>query len=160
MVQMIAMNGGKSKMTGKNNWFEDFVSRCIAAGIDPDGLLLSVGHSEKEITAYKRGKKVGPSDRVLLESALTDWGTEPDPEEDEPEETVEAPAPDPPNPPLICEGDKIRCPYLTYTGRKGFCMMPRCMYTIIREEDVNDQTRADAGAQPAEREERAKTAEG
>lgn len=147
-------------MTKSDNWFEDFVSRCIAAEIDPDGLLLAAGYSEKEITAYKRGKDVGPSDRVLLESALSDWGTEPDPEEDELEKTVEAPSPDPPDPPLICEGDKIRCPYLTYTGRKGFCMMPRCMYTIIREEDVNDQTRADAGAQPAEGEERAKTAEG
>lgn len=147
-------------MTKSDNWFEDFVSRCIAAEIEPDGLLLAAGYSEKEITAYKRGKDVGPSDRVLLESALSDWGTEPDPEEDELEKTVEAPSPDPPDPPLICEGDKIRCPYLTYTGRKGFCMMPRCMYTIIREEGVNDQTRADAGAQPAEGEEGAKTAEG
>lgn len=59
-------------MTKSDNWFEDFVSRCIAAEIDPDGLLLAAGYSEKEITAYKRGKDVGPSDRVLLESALSD----------------------------------------------------------------------------------------
>ena len=125
-------------MARNDSWFEDFVTRCISAGIDPDGLLLSAGYDDREIQAYKRGREVSPTDRVLLESALLDWGTEPDPEEDEddvPEETAEDPAPDPPDPPVICDGDKIRCPYLTYTGRKGYCMMPRCMYTIIREED-------------------------
>ena len=137
-------------MARNDSWFEDFVTRCISAGIDPDGLLLSTGYDDREIKAYKRGREVSPTDRVLMESALLDWGTEPGPEEDEedvPEETAEDPAPDPPDPPVICDGDKIRCPYLTYTGRKGYCMMPRCMYTIIREEDTNDQTRADAGAQ-------------
>ena len=51
-------------MTKIDNWFADFVSRCIAAGIDPDGLLLSVGYSEKEITAYKRGKKVAGKSQI------------------------------------------------------------------------------------------------
>ena len=133
-------------MTGRDNWFEDFSARCISEGIDPDGLLLSAGYDDQEIRAYKRGREVSPTDRVLMESALLDWGTEPEPDPEEDEPTAdEEPAPDPPEPPVICDGDKIRCPYLTYTGRKGYCMMPRCMYTIIREEDTNDQTRADAG---------------
>lgn len=135
-------------MTRSDNWFADFVARCIAEGIDPDGLLLSAGYDDHEIRAYKRGREVSPTDRVLMESALLDWGTEPGPEEDEedvPEETAEDPAPDPPDPPVICDGDKIRCPYLTLTGRKGYCMLPRCIYG----RDVNDQTRADAGQEPA-----------
>ena len=118
-------------MPKRDNWFADFAARCISAGIDPDGLLLSAGYDDREIKAYKRGREVSPTDRVLMESALLDWGTEPGPEEDEedvPEETAEDPAPDPPDPPVICDGDKIRCPYLTYTGRKGYCMMPRCIY--------------------------------
>lgn len=133
-------------MVKHDNWFEDFATRCIAEGIDPDGLLLSTGYDDREIRAYKRGNQVSLTDRVLLESALLDWGTEPDPEEELEEvvdEIPEAPAPDPP---VICDGDKIRCPYLTLTGRKGCCMLPRCMY---RRENVDDQTRADAGQEPA-----------
>lgn len=105
-------------MPKHDNWFTDFVSRCIAARIDPDGLLLSVGHSEKEITAYKARHGVGPLDQVLLESALLDWGTDPAPEEDEPEEISVDPV-SAPDPPVICDGDRFNCPYLTRIGRKG-----------------------------------------
>lgn len=128
------------------DWILDFARRCVEAGTDAGKIMRCAGYDDREIAAAMRGRSLCATDKVLLESELVSYGTPPAEKDEEPD-----PEPEPvpgPAPPEICDGDKINCPYLTRIGRKGFCMMPRCMY-IIKREDVDDQARADAGQEPA-----------
>lgn len=110
-------------------WLCDFRRRCEESGIDITDLMWRAGYNDEEIQMILSGRQVMRVDRVLLESELVSYGTPPAPDEEWiGEDTPERDGIPEPDSPLICNGDKIDCPYLRRVdGKLGYCPLPRCV---------------------------------
>lgn len=118
-------------------WFADFERRCEEQGYSARQVALFGGVGDNRTSEYRHGVIPSPKTRMKLENALADYVPDalcclPAPEESS------APEPEKEHQgnknATICDGDKIRCPYLTYTSdRKGFCPLQKCRY-IVKEE--------------------------
>lgn len=127
----------QNKKEGGAQWLEDFRIQCEEQGADFYGVLKAAGYSNSEIGILQRKKVPTSLDKLILERELISYGAPPQPTpEVKAEMDKKEPKPEPDSP-VICDGDNIHCPYLTYTAhRKGYCPLQKCGYIV--KEDKND----------------------
>ena len=115
-------------------WFADFERRCEEQGYSAGKVMMRAGMKYSYLNHYRKGIIPKPSTRLKLENALVSY-VPPDPEKSDVDTQTQSEDFQPK--PVICEGDKINCPYLTYTSdKKGYCPLQRCKY-IIKDGEVS-----------------------